>query len=183
MAVHHPEISTPPGAAARLTATVQALPRRAGLLAEIVLAYARAHRELRRAPLATAIERLRTAPAAARLPPASRPDPAARLPPASHLPPASRPDPAARPDAAQELQQARRLGWIVARTLAHLPGDTRCLLRSLVLTRLLAARGISSRLVIGTRTTPEFLAHAWVEHGGEPVLDPGDGSFNRLTEL
>lgn len=165
MAVHHPEISTPPGATARLTATVQALPRRAGLLAEIVLAYARAHRELRRAPLATAIERLRTAPAAARLPPASRPDPAAR------------------PDAAQELQQARRLGWIVARTLAHLPGDTRCLLRSLVLTRLLAARGISSRLVIGTRTTPEFLAHAWVEHGGEPVLDPGDGSFNRLTEL
>lgn len=165
MAVHHPELSTPPGPAARLTATVQALPRRAGLLAEIVLAYARAHRELRRAPLATAIERLRTAPAAARLPPASRPDPAAR------------------PDAAQELQQARRLGWIVARTLAHLPGDTRCLLRSLVLTRLLAARGISSRLVIGTRTTPEFLAHAWVEHGGEPVLDPGDGSFNRLTEL
>lgn len=165
MAVHHPELSTPPGPAARLTATVQALPRRAGLLAEIVLAYARAHRELRRAPLATAIERLRTAPAAARLPPASRPDLAAR------------------PDAAQELQQARRLGWIVARTLAHLPGDTRCLLRSLVLTRLLAARGISSRLVIGTRTTPEFLAHAWVEHGGEPVLDPGDGSFNRLTEL
>ncbi len=63
------------------------------------------------------------------------------------------------------------------------PGDTRCLRRSLVLMRLLAKRGISAQLVIGTRTSPDFLAHAWVEHDGEPVLSPGDGSFGRLVEL
>jgi hypothetical protein len=63
------------------------------------------------------------------------------------------------------------------------PGDTRCLARSLVLTRLLARRGIPAKLVIGARGGPDFLAHAWVEHSGEPVLSPGDGSFGRLVEL
>jgi len=81
------------------------------------------------------------------------------------------------------FEEACRLGHAVARTLAHLPGDTRCLVRSLVLTRLLARRGIPSRLVIGVRSGQGFLAHAWVEHGGEAVLDPGDGSFGRLVEL
>lgn len=81
------------------------------------------------------------------------------------------------------LEEARRLGSIVARVLQLLPGDTRCLARSLVLTRLLARRGIPAKLVIGARATPEFLAHAWVEFDGQPVLSPGDGSFGRLTEL
>jgi hypothetical protein len=81
------------------------------------------------------------------------------------------------------LEQARSLGWVVARVLAHVPGDTRCLVRSLVLTRLLASRGIEAKLVIGARTEPEFLAHAWVEHDGTPVLDPGNGSYGRLVEL
>jgi hypothetical protein len=67
--------------------------------------------------------------------------------------------------------------------LKLLPGDTRCLVRSLVLTRLLARRGIACTLVIGARTAPTFLAHAWVEHGGHAVLDPGDGSFPRLAEI
>jgi hypothetical protein len=71
----------------------------------------------------------------------------------------------------------------VLRTLALVPGDTRCLARSLVLTQLLARRGIRSKLVIGTRTAPDFIAHAWVEHHGQPVLSPGDGSFGRLVEL
>jgi hypothetical protein len=71
----------------------------------------------------------------------------------------------------------------VGRLLWYMPGDTRCLVRSLVLTRLLARRGIQAKLVIGARTTPEFLAHAWVEHDGSPVLDPGDESFGRLVEL
>jgi Transglutaminase-like superfamily len=81
------------------------------------------------------------------------------------------------------VDEARRLGRLVARTLAPLPGDTRCLVRSLVLTRLLATRGISSTLVIGARTAPEFLAHAWVEHDGVAVLDSGGGEFPRLVEL
>lgn len=81
------------------------------------------------------------------------------------------------------LKEARQLGHAVRQTLPFIPGDTRCLARSLVLTRLLARRGIAAKLVIGARTDPEFLAHAWVEHDGNPVLTPGDGTFARLVEL
>ena len=52
-----------------------------------------------------------------------------------------------------------------------------------MLTRLLARRGIPAKLVIGARSAPDFLAHAWVEYGGDPVLAAGDGSFGRLVEL
>lgn len=126
---------------------------RGRLVTEIVAAYLRARREMRRAPIATAVERLR----------AGGPPP--------------------RAEEANSLEEARRLGRAVVRTLVFVPGDTRCLRRSLVLMKLLAKRGISARLVIGARTGPDFLAHAWVEHGGEPVLPPGDGSFGRLVEL
>jgi hypothetical protein len=81
------------------------------------------------------------------------------------------------------LHEARRLGRAVARLLAYVPGDTRCLVRSLVLTRLLANRGIEAKLVVGVQTEPEFFAHAWVEHHGHPVLNPGDASLGRLVEL
>jgi hypothetical protein len=84
---------------------------------------------------------------------------------------------------ARTLAEARRLGRAVQLTLTLLPGDKRCLTRSLVLTQLLARRGISAKLVIGARTAPSFLAHAWVEHAGDPVLPVGDGSFGRLVEL
>ena len=123
------------------------------LAAEIVAAYAQARRALRRAPIASVVASLR-----------------------SESSPAF-------PPAVGTLEEARRLGRAVARTLALVPGDTRCLARSLVLTRLLARRGIPAKLVIGARTAPDFLAHAWVEHAGDPVLAPGDGSFGRLVEL
>jgi hypothetical protein len=81
------------------------------------------------------------------------------------------------------LYEAWRLGQAVQRTLRLAPGDTRCLTRSLVLTRVLARRGISSQLVIGARTKPSFQAHAWVEQAGQPVLPAGDDSYGRLVEL
>jgi hypothetical protein len=81
------------------------------------------------------------------------------------------------------LCEAWRLGRAVQLTLRLAPGDTRCLTRSLVLTQLLARRGIPSQLVIGARARPSFSAHAWVEQAGEPVLPAGDGSFGRLVEL
>jgi hypothetical protein len=127
---------------------------RAFLVAEVVAAYAHARRELRRSPIEPVVAKLRSD--------------------------SSRPTLAEGPQAQEE---ARRLGWIVGRTLTLVPGDTRCLARSLVLTRLLARRGIPAKLVIGARADPEFLAHAWVECGGRPVLSPGDGSFARLVEL
>jgi hypothetical protein len=126
---------------------------RGRLAAEILAAYLRAQRELRRAPIATVVEKLRSGACSA---PSGDPE---------------------------TLTEARRLGRAVVRTLTLLPGDTRCLRRSLVLVRLLARRGISAQLVIAARTEPEFLAHAWVEYRGEPVLSPADGSFGRLVEL
>jgi transglutaminase superfamily protein len=81
------------------------------------------------------------------------------------------------------LGEAWRLGRAVQLTLRLAPGDTRCLTRSLVLTQLLARRGIPSKLVIGARTKPSFLAHAWVEQAGQPVLPVGDESYGRLVEL
>jgi hypothetical protein len=127
---------------------------RARLAAEVVAAYLQARRELRRAPIESAVAALRSD---------GSPQPLTQGP--------------------HALTEAHRLGWIVARTLKLMPGDTRCLARSLVLTRLLARRGIPAKLVIGARAAPDFLAHAWVECDGQPVLSPGDGSFGRLVEL
>jgi Transglutaminase-like superfamily len=120
---------------------------------EILAAYGQARRSLRRAPIAEVVAGLRSR------------------------------SPSAEPPGASSLLEAYRLGQAVTRLLAHVPGDTRCLARSLVLTRLLASRGMEAKLVIGARTEPEFLAHAWVEHDGTPVLDPGDEPFGRLVEL
>ena len=129
---------------------------RAGLACEIVAAYLKARRELRRAPIGSVLETLR-----------------AESPPSETAP----------EQTAAQLEEARSLGWVVARTLKLMPGDTRCLARSLVLTRLLARRGIPSKLIIGAQAAPNFLAHAWVECDGQPVLSPGDGSLGRLVEL
>lgn len=127
---------------------------RVRLVAEIVAAYVQARRALRRAPIASVLSILRS----------QSPSISESL-------------------ATGRIDEARQLGKAVTRTLVLLPGDTRCLTRSLVLTRLLARRGIPAKLVIGTRTAPNFLAHAWVEYEGHPVLFPGDGSFGRLVEL
>lgn len=125
---------------------------RARLACEIGLAYLRARRELRTAPIGHAVAQLRDTRSAEET----------------------------SPDA---VEQARRLARAVVRMLPLLPGDTRCLTRSLVLSALLARRGIASRLVIAARPGPPFLAHAWVECGEIAVLEPGDESFARLAEL
>lgn len=81
-----------------------------------------------------------------------------------------------------------RLGHVVGRTLGWLPFDSRCLVRSLVLTRMLSRRGIDSVLVIGVKVQPSFSAHAWVESEGRPLLPPldysdGSAQSSRLVEL
>jgi len=84
---------------------------------------------------------------------------------------------------ASHTRVARRLGWAVNRTLSVLPTDSRCLVQSLVLTRLLTARAIPSRVVIGARSDGPFMAHAWVECGSVAVL-PARGYENaRLVEI
>ena len=131
------------------------------LIAEILRSYRDARKALRHASIAPAVQALRSNwPAVAQ-------------------------HPTDFPSAGEQrlLQEAWRLGRAVRLTLRLLPGDTRCLTRSLVLTQMLARRGIPATLVIGARTEPRFLAHAWVEHAGEPVLPSGGGSFGRLVEL
>jgi hypothetical protein len=80
-----------------------------------------------------------------------------------------------------EYKTALRLGRAVGKTLGILPTDSRCLIRSLVLTRILTRRSIPHTLVIGVRNDPKFTAHAWVEHEGRPILPAGE--YTRLTEL
>lgn len=82
------------------------------------------------------------------------------------------------------LVYAGRLGGIVDGHLRFLPGDTRCLARSLVLLRLLARRGIpGGALIIGVRTEPAFGAHAWVELDGRSLSQPIEATGSRLVEL
>jgi transglutaminase superfamily protein len=76
-----------------------------------------------------------------------------------------------------------RLGQAMGRTLRHLPFDSRCLMRSLVLTRLLAQRGIDSSLVIAVLPEPRFRAHAWVEREGVPLLEPAGPPFQIITQI
>ena len=82
-----------------------------------------------------------------------------------------------------ELRSAGlRLGRAVERTLRSLPVDARCLVTALVLTRMLARRGIGVTFVLGVRTTPRFAAHAWVERDGVALLST-TSDFQRLTAL
>jgi hypothetical protein len=88
-----------------------------------------------------------------------------------------------KPTEGDPVVAGRRLGSAVVRTLRLLPTDSRCLMRSLVLTRLLTRRGIESTLVIGVSTGDRFEAHAWVEHEGAVLLPSGGSGFRRLAEL
>ena len=129
------------------------LSQKAALATEIVGTYIGVRRLLRRDELAEAVRALRVAG-----PPADTPD-------------------------GDQLLLGIRLGQIVGKTLGVLPADSRCLVRSLVLTSLLVRRGIQSSLVIGVRAEPSFEAHAWVECGGTPLLPPGDERYGRLVEF
>ena len=157
MAVPSPEPRGLSGSVASASSIERRLSQveRTRLAAEIVVAYVKTRRALRRVPIAAVVARLR-------------------------LQPSPRASPALVED---RLNEARNLGHAVTRTLTLVPGDTRCLMQALVLTCLLARRGIPAKLVIGARSAPSFFAHAWVEHAGQPVLATGDGLFNRLVEL
>jgi hypothetical protein len=76
-----------------------------------------------------------------------------------------------------------RLGRAVMRALVLTPGGTRCLMRSLVLLRLLARRGITEgELIIAVQPGPSVLdAHAWIELDGRALLPPGDGHERLLV--
>ena len=127
--------------------------RRISLGVEIVRAYLTVRALSARRPLPAVVLALRDAPAAAGLP---LPDPGV---------------------------DGIRLGRAVMRTLVLTPGGTKCLMRSLVLLRLLARRGVADgELIIAVQPGPAVLdAHAWIELGGRALLPPGDGHERLLV--
>lgn len=125
------------------------------LAGEILTAYVRARRAMSRSDLRGALAAIRGAPA---------PPQVEALDPVTY-------------------GEALRLGSAVARVGRPLPIDSRCLMQSLVLTILLARRGIGTSLVIGVRGGETFGAHAWVELAERPLLPPGASEFERLVEL
>jgi hypothetical protein len=88
------------------------------------------------------------------------------------------------PALADPSTHGRRLGHVVTRILGMAPVRSTCLLRSLVLLRLLAARGVRADLVIAAQPsdTKPLDAHAWVELDGKPLLAP-EPTFGRLLTL
>jgi hypothetical protein len=86
---------------------------------------------------------------------------------------------------ATEADKERSLGSgrAVVKVLHRLPADSRCLMQSLVLTGLLARRGVYAKVVIGVRPAPSFAAHAWVEVDGQPLLPTNEPAYERLVEI
>jgi hypothetical protein len=77
----------------------------------------------------------------------------------------------------------QRLATAAVRVLRTVPGDARCLTRSLVVVAMLARRGIDTTLVVAARPGDTFAAHAWVERGGRPLLPTEGFDDVRLAEL
>jgi hypothetical protein len=81
-----------------------------------------------------------------------------------------------------------QMAGAVMKTLWLIPTRSRCLMQSLTLTEMLARRDIGSSLVIGVRSGDipdpgDFVAHAWVEYHGNPVLPVQSRRYERLTEV
>ena len=127
--------------------------RRALLASEILWSYAVVRRLLRGRPLPDTIAALR-APRARRA-----------------------------PRDADRIALGRHLAWATVRTIEPLPLDSRCLVRSLVLTRLLARRSLASTFVLSAAPGPRFEAHAWVELDGAPLLQPAGADHQQLVRL
>jgi hypothetical protein len=134
-----------------------ALPARALLIAEILVAYVRVRLWLRRLQFESVVAKVRAG------------------------------EPVCHADREPGSWDTRligfRLGNAVNRTLRLLPTDSRCLSQSLVLSKLLADRSIQAKLIIGAHSAPDFEAHAWVEYHGKPLLPTEGFQDSRLVEV
>jgi len=81
-----------------------------------------------------------------------------------------------------DLVIAYRLAHAVVVTLTPVPMDATCLFRSLTLLTVLERRNIRPKLVISVRPEP-FVAHAWVELHGAPLLPDVQPDHERFAEL
>ena len=85
------------------------------------------------------------------------------------------------------MPEARTLALAMVRAARYGLFRPQCLVRSMALSRMLTAHGITGSMVrVGVRRRDgEFLAHAWVELGGETLGDADEhvGTFAPLTNL
>lgn len=125
-------------------------PRRARLAAEVLGAYARVRRSVRRGPITDVVADLQGGGTT------ERPD---------------------------DLALAEHLAWATARTLALLPTNTRCLMQALVLTRVMARRGLRTTFVLSASSGARFEAHAWLEHAGVAILQPAGADHQHLLRV
>jgi hypothetical protein len=75
-----------------------------------------------------------------------------------------------------------QLEWAVRHASRVVPHS--CLSQTLALQRLLARAGYPSSIHIGVAKKPDrpFIAHAWIEHNGRPLLD-GAGDATQYSRL
>jgi hypothetical protein len=132
-------------------------PQKARLMLEILRAYVQIRWWLRRMPLASVVAATRV-----------EREPCVDVPPAGTF---------------EARLVGARLANATRRTLKLLPTDSRCLAQSLVLSRLLGARGMPATLVIGARSADSFEAHAWVEQDSKPILPADEFGDYRLLEI
>jgi Transglutaminase-like superfamily len=135
----------------------KAASRKVALASEILIVYARVRLHMRRGDIREVVASIRARPTSGAV--------------AFHA------------ESAETWLASARLANAVLRTLRVLRTDARCLSQSLVLLWLLSRRGIPTTLVVGVHTSPEFEAHAWIEHAGRPLLSPGSFSDGRLVEI
>ena len=77
----------------------------------------------------------------------------------------------------QDLAEAQHIARLVLAAANRNPFRPNCLARSLVLCRLLRLRGLAAELRIGVAAPGgTFSAHAWVEHSGIALAEPGTTS-------
>lgn len=77
---------------------------------------------------------------------------------------------------------ALRIAWLVEKAGQYCPAGTSCLKEALVLSRLLARRGVPTQLRIGVgRQAEAFAAHAWLEQDGRVIL--GDRQIDAYARL
>jgi hypothetical protein len=97
------------------------------------------------------------------------------------LPPAADSAP---PASSASTGEAARIAHLVDAVYRRLPVEPTCLTRSLVLYRLLRARGIPCQLRIGLRRKDSALeGHAWTEPGrpAPPGAEPGEAGRSDAT--
>ena len=86
----------------------------------------------------------------------------------------------------ERMERAQEIGRLVRRAAFYGLFRPKCLVRAVAIDRMLKAEGIQgSRIHVGVRMTPTFLAHAWVELGNAIVGDRKENieTFTQLTDL